>query len=56
MSVVGGLSVATLFTLVVVPVAYTLVDDVRNRFWKDPPKVRQLVHQRPGNEVPPERC
>jgi hydrophobic/amphiphilic exporter-1 (mainly G- bacteria), HAE1 family len=29
MAVVGGLSVATLLTLVVVPVAYTLVDDIR---------------------------
>jgi hydrophobic/amphiphilic exporter-1 (mainly G- bacteria), HAE1 family len=55
MAVVGGLSVATLFTLVVVPVAYTLVDDVRNRFWKDPPKDRQLIHQAQDNEVSPEK-
>jgi len=30
MAVVGGLSVATLFTLVFVPIVYTLVDDARN--------------------------
>jgi hydrophobic/amphiphilic exporter-1 (mainly G- bacteria), HAE1 family len=34
MAVVGGLSVATLFTLIFVPVVYTLLDDLKNRFWK----------------------
>ena len=34
MAVVGGLSVATLFTLVFIPVVYTILDDIRNRFWK----------------------
>jgi multidrug efflux pump subunit AcrB len=34
MAVVGGLSVATLLTLVMVPVAYTLVDDVRQGIWE----------------------
>jgi hydrophobic/amphiphilic exporter-1 (mainly G- bacteria), HAE1 family len=34
MAVVGGLSVATLLTLVFVPVVYTLLDDVKKRFWR----------------------
>ena len=34
MAVVGGLSVATLFTLVFIPVVYTLLEDVKGRFWK----------------------
>ena len=34
MSVVGGLSVATLFTLVFIPVVYTILEDVKGRFWK----------------------
>ncbi len=34
MAVVGGLSVATLFTLVFIPVVYTMLEDVRHRFWK----------------------
>jgi RND family efflux transporter MFP subunit len=37
MAVVGGLSVATLFTLIFVPVVYTLLDDLKNRFWKVKP-------------------
>ncbi len=37
MAVVGGLSVATLFTLIFIPVVYTLLDDVRTRVWKVPP-------------------
>jgi hydrophobic/amphiphilic exporter-1 (mainly G- bacteria), HAE1 family len=36
-AVVGGLSVATLFTLVFIPVVYTLLDDLKNRFWKIQP-------------------
>jgi HAE1 family hydrophobic/amphiphilic exporter-1 len=39
MAVVGGLSVATLFTLVFIPVVYTLLDDLKNRFWKVKPIV-----------------
>ncbi len=37
MAVVGGLSVATLFTLIFIPVIYTLLDDVRAKFWKTAP-------------------
>ena len=36
-AVVGGLSVATLFTLIFIPVVYTLLDDLKNRFWKIQP-------------------
>ena len=38
MAVVGGLSVATLFTLIF-PVMYTVLDDLKQRFWK----VRPLI-------------
>src|SRR5271157_2207443 len=34
MAVVGGLSVATLFTLVFIPVVFTILEDVRGRLWK----------------------
>jgi HAE1 family hydrophobic/amphiphilic exporter-1 len=34
MAVVGGLSVATLFTLIFIPVVYTLLDDLKKRVWK----------------------
>jgi HAE1 family hydrophobic/amphiphilic exporter-1 len=34
MSVVGGLSVATLFTLIFIPVVYTLLDDIKELVWK----------------------
>jgi HAE1 family hydrophobic/amphiphilic exporter-1 len=37
MAVVGGLSVATLFTLVFIPVVYTILEDVKSRFWKVQP-------------------
>ncbi|MCX5863042.1 MAG: efflux RND transporter permease subunit [Deltaproteobacteria bacterium] len=37
MAVVGGLSVATLFTLIFIPVVYTILDDLKNRFWKMKP-------------------
>ncbi|MGC8605191.1 MAG: efflux RND transporter permease subunit, partial [Desulfomonilaceae bacterium] len=37
MAVVGGLSVATLFTLIFIPVVYTILDDVKNYFWKIKP-------------------
>ena len=33
MAVVGGLSLATLFTLIFIPVVYTILDDIKNRFW-----------------------
>jgi hydrophobic/amphiphilic exporter-1 (mainly G- bacteria), HAE1 family len=39
MAVVGGLSVATLFTLVFIPVVYTILEDVKSRLWK----VRPIV-------------
>jgi len=34
MAVVDGLSVATLFTLIFVPVVYTLLDSLKTRLWK----------------------
>jgi len=34
MAVVGGLSVATLFTLVFIPVMYSIFEEVKDRFWK----------------------
>jgi hydrophobic/amphiphilic exporter-1 (mainly G- bacteria), HAE1 family len=34
MAVVGGLSVATLFTLVFIPVVFTIFEDLRDRFWR----------------------
>ncbi|MGB6064155.1 MAG: efflux RND transporter permease subunit [Desulfomonilaceae bacterium] len=37
MAVVGGLSVATLFTLVFIPVVYTILEDLKARFWKVKP-------------------
>ncbi len=37
MAVVGGLSVATLFTLIFIPVIYTLVDDLKLRLWRVQP-------------------
>lgn len=39
MAVVGGLSLATLFTLIFIPVVYTVLDDLKQRFWK----VRPIV-------------
>jgi HAE1 family hydrophobic/amphiphilic exporter-1 len=38
-AVVGGLSVATIFTLIFIPVVYTVLDDFKQRFWKEGPKV-----------------
>jgi len=32
-AVVGGLGVATLFTLIFIPIVYTLLDDLKTRFW-----------------------
>jgi len=37
MAVIGGLSVATLFTLVFIPVVYTVLEDLRSRFWRPRP-------------------
>ena len=37
MAVVGGLAVATLFTLIFIPVVYTLLDDVKRIVWKVSP-------------------
>ncbi len=36
-AVVGGLSVATLFTLIFIPVVYTILDDVKAKYWKARP-------------------
>ena len=50
MAVVGGLSVATLFTLIFIPVVYTILDDVKSRFWKVRPvslddMEQEMVHK-----------
>ncbi len=37
MAVIGGLSVATLFTLIFIPVVYTILDDLKERFWTTKP-------------------
>lgn len=37
MAVIGGLSVATLFTLVFIPVVYTIFDDLKNKIWNSKP-------------------
>jgi hydrophobic/amphiphilic exporter-1 (mainly G- bacteria), HAE1 family len=37
MAVVGGLSIATLFTLIFIPVVYTLLDDLKSLVWKVKP-------------------
>ncbi len=39
MAVIGGLSVATLFTLIFIPVVYTVLDDMKQRVWKVSPLV-----------------
>ncbi|MBM4328452.1 MAG: efflux RND transporter permease subunit [Deltaproteobacteria bacterium] len=36
-AVVGGLSIATFFTLIFIPVVYTILDDLKARFWKVQP-------------------
>jgi len=41
MAVVGGLAFATLLTLIFIPVVYTVLDDLKNRFWK----VRPIVFE-----------
>jgi multidrug efflux pump subunit AcrB len=47
MAVVGGLSLATLFTLIFIPVVYTILDDVKARFWR----VRPITFNGSGEEV-----
>ena len=49
MAVVGGLSVATLFTLVFIPVVYTILEDLRSRFWKVPPVTLDEVDLLPAS-------
>ncbi len=49
MAVVGGLSVATLFTLVFIPVVYTMLEDLRSRFWKVPPVTLDEVDLLPAS-------
>jgi hydrophobic/amphiphilic exporter-1 (mainly G- bacteria), HAE1 family len=34
MAVVGGLAMATLFTLIFIPVVYTLLDDLKSKVWR----------------------
>ncbi|MGO9572397.1 MAG: efflux RND transporter permease subunit [Desulfomonilaceae bacterium] len=50
MAVIGGLSVATLFTLIFIPVVYTILDDVKSSFWKARPlslddMEQEMVHK-----------
>jgi HAE1 family hydrophobic/amphiphilic exporter-1 len=33
-AIIGGLITSTVLTLGIVPVVYSLLDDLRNRFWK----------------------
>ncbi len=33
-AVVGGLCIATLFTLIFIPVVYTILDDIKLRIWR----------------------
>jgi hydrophobic/amphiphilic exporter-1 (mainly G- bacteria), HAE1 family len=49
MAVVGGLSVATLFTLVFIPVMYTIFDDLKISFWR----VRPILLDDVNGEVTP---
>ncbi len=51
MAVVGGLSVATLFTLIFIPIVYTLLDDLKNRFWR----IRPINLEGIGPETPHEQ-
>jgi hydrophobic/amphiphilic exporter-1 (mainly G- bacteria), HAE1 family len=51
MAVVGGLSVATLFTLIFIPVVYTMLDDVRNRFWKVKPVTFEEMDAEAGRKT-----
>jgi HAE1 family hydrophobic/amphiphilic exporter-1 len=37
MAVVGGLSIATLFTLIFIPIVYTVLDDLKARVWRAKP-------------------
>ena len=38
-AVVGGLAVSTLFTLILIPVVFALLDDLKSRYWKVQPVV-----------------
>ncbi len=38
-AVIGGLLVSTFFTLIFIPVVYTILDDLKQRFWKVQPMV-----------------
>ncbi len=50
MAVVGGLSVATLFTLVFIPVVYTMFEDLKARFWRVRPVTLDEIN---GGEMTP---
>jgi hydrophobe/amphiphile efflux-1 (HAE1) family protein len=52
-AVIGGLVTSTLFTLVVIPAAFTLVDDVQRIFWRLFGK-RLPAPEEPGGTPPPE--
>ncbi len=51
MAVVGGLALATLFTLIFIPVIYTLLDDLKQIVWKVKPlRFEDLEKQDAGSK------
>lgn len=46
-AVVGGLAVSTLFTLILIPVVFALLDDLKTRYWKIQPVVFGEGHENP---------
>ena len=51
MAVVGGLALATLFTLIFIPIIYTLLDDLKQLFWKVRPlRFEDLEKQDAGSK------
>ena len=46
-AVVGGLAVSTLFTLILIPVVFALLDDLKSRYWKVQPIVFDDVSDNP---------
>jgi HAE1 family hydrophobic/amphiphilic exporter-1 len=50
-AIIGGLITSTVLTLGIVPVVYSLLDDLRGRFWKPAP----LDGEPPGAPSPPAR-
>jgi HAE1 family hydrophobic/amphiphilic exporter-1 len=53
-AIIGGLITSTVLTLGIVPVVYSLLDDLRNRFWK-PAKLVDEAAATAGRPVAVER-